>query len=911
MKLATKAKFIFAKRVNRVLCIAFLFLCLASTIQAQKYQQAFDKVKLSDALLVSSKYLNVKVAFDAQKLDNVIVNKKITANSPDDFFEKLLQGTSYHFVYKHGNYLIVVNESQSEPVEDKGFTLLGAIVDSETGEQLPYASIRISELNYTGASTTNGTFYIGNIKHPGIHIAIAYIGYSAIDTFVQFTKPSVNKVFKLIRKAQTLPTVTVKEPKVDLIDYRNDVDFATVLNPSKLIDLPMFAESDIFKALQMIPGISYSEKSSELNIRGGSGDQNLILYDGQTLYNLSHYYGVFSSINPNIIKDIQVFKGGYDSRYGERVSGIVDITGKNGNQLKPSVYGEINLLSGNITAELPISKNVTLIAAARRSYSDVYSTELAQNLFETNASSHLRTPESTIVESAPTSLFYDYNTKLSYSISENENISISAYGGKDYFENTYEVGDQNVKTNTADVNKWTNFGLSSNWQKQWNGAFFSDVQVGTSGYSNKYSNVTKIEQLTENQPGKEYLPDSVNVFKTLNRNRLRDISLTARNIWYLNSYNTLNFGLSARYNSIYYYKDADKQYVYDSTFQSAQVYTAYLQDRINYGKLSVKPGVRFNYYTGNHQFYFEPRFAVNYQFTPKFSMRFATGSFYQYISQAIIQQETSYNNNFWILANDSVHPVLKSNHYILGSSIDAGNFCFDIEAYYKTYNGLQEYIYISPFLKNVDFPDYFETRNQPNPNGVKSRLLNGVSNSHDSIKLKPSYFITGKGRSYGLDFSVRYKSGNFNSWLSYSLSKSLQQFSQINNNEEFAALTDQTHQINWTNMYSFRKWNFGFTSVFCSGRPYILSTTEKPDEPITRTFGRLPNYYRTDISGNYNFTISKFRIKTGATIINIFNTNNYFDVNTRKFDFNNVSFSETNVIRAQGLSFNLFLHFAF
>jgi hypothetical protein len=309
-------------------------------------------------------------------------------------------------------------------------------------------------------------------------------------------------------------------------------------------------------------------------------------------------------------------------------------------------------------------------------------------------------------------------------------------------------------------------------------------------------------------------------------------------------------------------------------------------------QLTLKPGFRFNYYNGDSRFYFEPRFSANYRFSGKISARIATGRYYQYISQALSPQETGYNNSFWVLSDGTTHPVLESDHYIVGSTIESGHFLFDVEAYYKLYSGKQEYIYISQYLKNSDFPNYFSGKN-PNTPGL----------------MQPSYFISGNGKSYGIDFFVRYKSRRFTSWVSYSIAKSVDQFARINSGAEIPSPNDKTHQLSWVNMFSFGKWNLGTIILFSTGQPYIDNTENDQNLPTIRYYKRLPNYFRCDFSANYNFTIGKIHLKTGATIINLTNTQNYFDVNSRKYDFENTSFSETNLVRSQALSLNLFLHF--
>jgi ferric enterobactin receptor len=902
MKLATIKRYLYVKNYSKPILLVILFFIFFGFIsKAQKYQLTFENVPLSEALLRASNEFNIKVAFDAKKLSSVFIHGKIISNTVDGLIDSLLLNSGFDFQFKHDSYLILDKEIHSIKTVQHEFQFTGSVLDKETNEQLPFATVKLIDQDYFTSASSNGSFYIKHFVTFPVHLNVSYIGYYPKDTTVYCSNCPLNFEFKLNRKIQVLDTVEVKGDKVEMVDFRNDVDFATTINPSKLIDLPILAETDIFKALQLLPGIAYTENSSELSIRGGSSDQNLVLYDGQTLYNLSHYFGVFSALNPNIIKDIQVYKGGYDSRFGERVSGIIDITGKTGNQLKPLFYGDINLLSVNLAAEVPLGDKLTLVVAGRRSYSDVYKTGFAKNLFKESSNAFSNDPSNVVTYTTPTFNFYDYNTKLTYHINNKENISLSYYGGKDHFNNSYTAVSNSLNAAVKDVNTWDNYGISASWLKQWNSAFFTNVLLGASGYSNTYSDSTTIEQTPPSAPNEKYLPNTINVFTVDDKNTLSDLSLSLRNTLYLND-NQFNFGLTTRKNNVYYHKDAGTVYVYDNTNQTAWTSSIYGLDRIPLThNLTLKPGFRVSLYNGTHQFYFEPRLAANYRFSDHFSARVATGRYFQFLSQVLTQQETGYIKNFWVLANDSVHPAIKSNHYIVGSTFEAGNFLFDAEIYYKYYSGLQEYLYISPYLKNSDFSNYFTQKKQ-------NRL--GYPIIQEKItELKPSYFAKGKGKSYGFDFSVKYRVKSFTSWVSYSLSRSIRQFPMINDNKEFPAPTDQIHQLSWANMFSFRKWNFGTITLFNTGRPYVDYSVNDQNIPTTYTFKRLPNYFRSDFSINYNFNIKNVRLKTGVTIINIFNRNNYYDVSTKKFDFDNTSFAETNVIRAQDLSLNLFIHF--
>jgi len=277
-----------------------------------------------------------------------------------------------------------------------------------------------------------------------------------------------------------------------------------------------------------------------------------------------------------------------------------------------------------------------------------------------------------------------------------------------------------------------------------------------------------------------------------------------------------------------------------------------------------------------------------------FSMRIAAGRYYQFISQVLAQQETGYNRNFWVLANNSLHNAVSSDHLVAGFTAEKGRFLLDAEGYIKTFNGLQEYIYLSQYLRNTEFSHYF-----PHDGGEPDN------------ERHPSYFITGSGRAYGVDLLLRFKSRLYTSWVSFSYGRSFQQYAEINNNATIPSPADQPYQTSWTNMISVGKWNFGTVTLYSSGKPYINFAQSTSVQPIERKYERLPDYFRSDISVNYNFNLWKLKFKTGATVYNIFNTQNYFDVNNRKFDFDNLNFSETTLVRSQSVSLNLFLHFVF
>ncbi len=860
-------------------------------LPAQTYNIEFKGETLADALTKVSEKLKIKVAFDAQKADKVQINRQVTGNTPEEFMQNLLSGLSFDYVYKHNRFLLI--EKQEIALKDTvSCRVLGAITDRESGEQLPYAAVVLPELNMNTYASSSGSFSFKNIQSNPFRLVVNFIGYDPVDTLVHWINSDQSLNFQLKRKVQLMDTVVVKSPRLEMIDFRNDVDFATTINVSKLIDLPILAETDIFRTLQLLPGISYSENSSELSIHGGSSDQNLILFDGQTLYNLSHYYGMISSLNPNVVKDVQVFKGGFDSRYGERVSGIVDITAKSGNYQKPKVYGDINLLSGNITTEVPIGNKISLVAAYRRTYSDIYATEFSKKVFSTGVEGFQGAISNTTIVSSPTFKFYDYNSKLTFRPNSRESLSVSYYGGKDFYDNSFSNSYKGLFINNVDKNTWNNFGLSGNWTRQWNNSLFTSLQVGASGYSNKYSNRTLIESTISSTDQPPYpLPEKINNFPMNDENTLNDLALSLKNSYTLNDKHQLYFGAVGRRNHTYYYKDSGDTLVYDKIDQKNWVGSLYLLDRIKLNDIfTIKPGLRVNYYDGTKKVYVEPRLALGADLNSKLSLRMAYGHYCQYISQVGSGQETGYIKNFWVLADGVMHPVITSDHYVIGANLQMGDFLFDAEAYYKSIYGIQEYFYISHLRRNVD-RDKFSS-----PPGTFDRA---------------SYFLNGDGEAYGMDFLLQYKRKNYTGWISYSLSRSLEMFDEINSGNAFPSTNDQLHQLSVNSMVSLGKWNFGSIFLFSTGRPYYKMEKEPYFDGFLRYYDRVPNYFRTDLSANYSFHLGKSQFKLGASVINVLNTQNYYDINSRDFNFENMSFSQTNLIRSKARSLNLFLHFSF
>ena len=886
MKLKTK-QLLFTKNLNKPLFLIFTFLYIfffSLPSFSQQIKITFTNTSLADALVEISKKMDIRISFDSGQLEKINISKTITGNTGNELISDILEGTDYTSDYKFETFLIFKKTDFDKPRTTKEITLTGIVYDRKTGERLPNASIFLWKKNVTVSTSVDGTFSIRLADSASNILQVKYLGYYLLDTVINPANATDFLSFGLSAKSEKIATINVTGEKLEMVDFSVDAGHLTI-NPIKFADLPNYGETDVFRVLQLMPGISSFENSSQLNIRGSSPDQNLVMFDGFTLYNLDHFFGLFSALNPNVIKDIQVYRGGFDSRYGERVSGIVDITGKSGNQQKPEFYGGINLISGNLTTEIPVNKKITLVAAGRRAYSDVYSSWFADALLADKFGQNQRFPDPNANTITPEFYFSDYNLKLTFTPNQQENFSFSYYGAKDYLNSSNINTNDRGEMNTEDINKWGNYGFGAAWKKQWNAKSFTNLQIGHSGYFNDYYNNTVFTPAnTETNP-----PGSLNE-EVNESNELSDFFVSFQNKYFLNQNNLIEYGLTGKYNEFSFYKDASRDFIYDNLKSSAFLYSLYFQDKINVGNnITLKPGLRTNYYEKIGKIYFEPRFAANLKTKQGLLFKLSAGRYYQYLSKSATEQSFGYNRDFWILADGDVNPVISSNHFIAGAGYETKHLFFDMEAYYKNVDGLQEYLFFqnpADHQKPVPGNDV-----EPNP---------GLSQ-----------FISGKGKAIGIDFLVKYENTHFSGWLGYSLSKASRRFAEINNGAEIPALYDQTHQIKWTNMYSIKKWNFSAVSIYTTGKPYIKSSAKEDNFNTTRVYSRLPDYYRTDISANYNFNIKNVNIKPGLSVLNAFNTKNYLDIYVREFNFENNQISETTLVEAQKLMFNFFLNFRF
>ena len=269
------------------------------------------------------------------------------------------------------NFSFAQVEVTESPEITKAYNIMGYVRDAETNEALPFANVVILGTRFGAATNSSGYFVIVNAPADTCRLRVMYVGYAPQEIVVNNTRPlSRPLIIKMKRETIELDGIVVSAP-VQMMEV-SDVPSQLAISPVEITVLPNVGEVDIFRSLQLLPGISgVDDGSSGLYVRGGTPDQNLILFDGMTIYHVDHFFGFFSAFNADAIKDIRIYKGGFPAEFGGRTSSVVNLTGKTGDVNKVRYGMGLNLLSGHGVVEVTHSDKYNFIISARRSNNDL------------------------------------------------------------------------------------------------------------------------------------------------------------------------------------------------------------------------------------------------------------------------------------------------------------------------------------------------------------------------------------------------------------------------------------------------------------------------------------------------------------------------------------------------------------
>ena len=762
-------------------------------------------------------------------------------------------------------YFVNIKNNFSQSQKEK--MVQGKIIDQKNNQPIPMVSVVILSTG-KGTTTNDNGYFILHVPSDTITLQLYSIGYKSQKYNLSDVINPANLVILMEEEVISLDEVTISAEKDRIARVSENIS-SVKMSPKLVAKLPNMGEVDVIRSFQLLPGISASnETSAGIYVRGGTPDQNLILFDGMTIYHVDHFYGFFSAFNANIIDDIELIKGGFPAKYGGRISSVMEITGRHADLDKVNATANISLLSVNGAIEVPVVKRrISLQVAARRSYTDIIRTGLYNKIFNLYSNDDQTQPSSgrpmgmggmrgfQMEELQPEFYFYDFNSKLNYIVNTNHILSLSFYSGKDNLDNSRDLSSNfgfgstssTNSTSTTDIAGWGNMGVSIKWKADWSPKFNSILFFSNSRYfsnRDRNSSMSNFSEGTNLETG------------TFEDNIVNDRSVRLHNRWFANKNNTIEFGIENIENEITYSLTfSDTLNMVDRIDKGVQT-AVYVQDRISLfgNKLEMKAGLRTTYQDITGNFYYEPRIAISFQPVKGLKFKSAWGNYYQLCTRVIREDVLEGSKDFWLLADGSSIQVSSSEHYIMGMSYEIGNFLFDVEAYYKTLDGLIEYS-----LR--------------------------TTNNFRIARTQEEYFYNGYGYAKGIEFLVQKKYGMNTGWIAYTLSEVKHTFPDLNYGNSYNASHDQPNEFKAVYMRKIKKIDLSATFVYATGKPY---TAPESEYQLTLLDGstynyihvsdknsiRLPDYHRMDIALSYTWTGVKSDKSISFSIFNVYNHTN-------------------------------------
>ncbi|BDC99987.1 TonB-dependent receptor [Persicobacter psychrovividus] len=896
------------------------FSCLSLLIPIMGFAQ---KTPIDQKIKVTHNYLG---RTKNQILQHLIVHKNLRKDGPEKIFsdeltdmkfyrkapikevlDDLFEGTDFHYKLMADRTLVIrktdvkINALDQIDATRSNFSLLGTVKDFVTGEPLPYATIQFAYGTGKVSSTTNleGLFNLKNVASDTVTLLVKYLGYQTVNYKLTPERIKNNHVTILMENdAMELEQVVISDFKENQIMKLSGEPGRMAISPAQLRGLPSLGEKDIFRSLQLLPGISgTNETSSGLYVRGGTPDQNLILLDHIPIFHVDHLYGFFSAFNTQALKDVQVYKGGFGVPYGGKMSSVVDITGKKGNA--EYWQGNVNLsgLSASALLDGPINngKGSALIAFRRSFQSSLFNN--INDVYD-NGNTVAPTPPGGgpgggrpgggggggRVQSQPSLYFWDLNAKVSHQLGEKDQLSFSYYQGKDNMDNSRSFsisrpGTESVDISAIDENYWGNIGSNMQWNRQWNHRLFSSLNLSYSQYFNNRERSANVGRNEEEPP------------MDIENNSIEDLRLQWDFDYNLSDRHQLKMGSQIDFNRAQY-----EWYNQDTTYADHQLqgntFAFYLQDEWKIGSaLSLTGGLRTTYYDITDQFYSSARLSARLKIAPNTHLKGAVGNYYQFSSRITRDNIDDRPREFWLIADGDHLPVGQSTHYLLGLTHEWNNLVLDAELFYKTIDGLSEYSSAGP-------------ANSGRPGG--------------SIDIGEENFYQGTGYTQGMELLLQKKAGNFTGWVGYTLSQVVYDFPELTD-QPFYALHDQTHEFKMVGNYKWNSWIFAGSWIYGTGKPYtaVLGsyTSTLPDgsldyHPILsdKNEYRLPDYHRLDVSITHEWKLSRrSALDVGITFFNLYNRDNVW---YKQYDIVEGELIETEV-NTLGFTPNFFINLKF
>ncbi|MCZ4693454.1 DUF4974 domain-containing protein [Ancylomarina euxinus] len=815
--------------------ILFFFILITFPLLSQEKAStfSFENASLKEVLNKLESQFDVRFSYRDDIASQYTFSFEISEASLDVIIAKLQQESHLVFEKISSRYIIVKDSDTARFI-----TIKGRLVDKVTQTPLWGGTIINRSQNRGCISDEEGYFEL--TKNASVDtILIQYIGFASIKFCANIISNNLPIKAELYESHEQLNEVLIDQ----ISDGTgNNYNGSIILSADDIKSVTASPDPDVFETLQLLPGvISPSESNSDLHIRGGTPDQNLILWNGITIYHNSHFFGMISALNPHQISDVKIFRSGASAQYGNRISGVIDM--RSDRRLQEQVTGSLGANFNYMDAllKLPIKKDkVGVSLSFRRSYNDFIKTpsfnHYSDRVFQNTIISENKAFDSEYTKTNTDFYFKDLSLNTTISFSDDHKLYVNYLYSINDLDYSFSIDDY---YKSEDRLKISNQGLSLISEGRWSRNVRHSIKGEFAYYDLDYSYQGEIENGEKS--------------KNIKTNTIKELGLDAEVQIRLGPWSKLRTGLQMTSQTVDYFfqsvADSSDYNYNDKNKGDENSFAFYSELQFNRRKdFYINLGLRFNYLTSTEEVFFEPRLYAKLKLAKPLYFKLAASIKNQNISQILEFQTSDFGleNQVWGLADNLNIPILKSKQISGGLEWEKDGVNIGLETYFKQDEGLTS---------------------------VSKAFVN-----------KNVFYAEGKSKTWGFDALCRKRGQNYNSLLSYSLIKTNYRFPDLNEGRTFRGNFDIRHALAAAFTYHWQFFEFSLNWKWRTGKPYTPANSIDPESGLINydemNSQRISNYHRLDFSSAYKFSLSnssKRQLKLGFSLQNVYDKKNVLD----------------------------------
>ena len=812
--------------------LIFLLLCTGCMCFGQNTAK---KIPLTEVIISLEKQFNIKFSYAVEDVATIKIDKPNTTFTVQETIDYLNSKTLLNFKVLDDRYVTV-------SVLSKTISVCGIVFSDEKKSRLDGASVFVNDIGISSITDENGIFSLQNVPI-NTTLTISYLGFESR----QF---SANELFSAQKNCKEI-VLSIKNEELNQVlvnvyltpGLQKYLDGSTVLNTRKFGILPGLIEPDILQSIQALPGVeSTNESIANINVRGGTNDQNVILWDNIKMYHSGHFFGLISAYNPNLTNKVIVSKNGTSAEYSDGVSSTITMYTKDLVTNSFSGGAGMNSISADAFLEIPITEKLELHISGRRSITDLFKSPTYTTYFDRSFQDTEINSDSDQNNTSSNFYFYDYTAKLLFDLNEKHQFRANIIGinnALDYSESR-RTNSNDTQSKTSNLSQ-KNIGYGGNWQAQWNSKLSSNVIT----YFSKY-NIDATDYRVETD---QRLTEANEVLET-----------GVKLITHYKTNDNLNFLMGYQFNETGMLNQTTVSAPFYSSTKKDVLLNHALFSEVEFNKNNtyLRIGMRLNYFQKFEKLLVEPRINIRQKLSDQFALKLE-GEFKNQSTTQIVDFEDDFlgvEKRRWVLVTDKDIPIATSKQGSFGLELNKNNLNIEATGFYKIVNGITS--------SNQGFYNSFQ-----------------FSNANGSYTAK------------GLEFLANKTARQYSVWVSYTFSTNDYEFDTFTPSN-FPNNVDIRHSVSLGFYYHILKnLKIAVGGIWRNGQPYTKpieanetvqngnNTMVNYDSPNSEN---LDNFMRLDASLNYNFNLSEaIKASFTAGVINVTNQDNdinrYYKVN--------------------------------